>query len=132
MRGTPLVAAECVPNIGPAQRRGRLLFGLAAIAVGVVVAGVMIATGVDRGWRVLLLLPFWAGSNGYFQSREHTCVGLASRGQRDMDSGPERIEDAAELEKVRRQARLVYWKGGLSALALTGLALLVPSWATPT
>ncbi len=65
-------AAKCVPNIGPAQRRARLRFGIAAIAVGMVAAGVMIATGVDRGWRVLLLLPFWAGSNGYFQSHEHT------------------------------------------------------------
>ena len=55
-------------------------------------------------------------------------MGLASRGLRDMDGGgPERIEDATELAKVRRQARLVYLKGGLAALALTGLALLAPA-----
>ena len=46
-------------------------------------------------------------------------MGLASRGLRDMDDGPQRIKNAAELAQVQRQARTVYRKGLLSALALT-------------
>jgi hypothetical protein len=42
-------------------------------------------------------------------------VALASRGQRDMDSGSEAILDAPELAQVRRQARKVH----LQALLFT-------------
>jgi hypothetical protein len=34
-------------------------------------------------------------------------VSLASRGLRDMDTGPQAITDAAELAAVRRTARMV-------------------------
>lgn len=55
-------------------------------------------------------------------------MALASRGQRDMDSGPEAIADAAELAQVRRQARRVHLKSLVLAAALVTLALLVPVW----
>jgi hypothetical protein len=50
-------------------------------------------------------------------------VGLASRGQRDMDSGPEDISDPDELAQVRRQARKVHLQALVLALALTALAV---------
>ena len=41
-----------------------------------------------------------------------------------MDSGPEQITDAGEVERVRRQARAVYAKSAIVAALLTALALL--------
>jgi hypothetical protein len=41
-----------------------------------------------------------------------------------MDTGPEPISDAAELEKVQRQARAVYAKSAITAAILTALALI--------
>ena len=54
-------------------------------------------------------------------------MGLASRGQRDMDSGMEAITDAASLAQVRRQARKVQVKSLFLASALVGLVLLIPT-----
>jgi len=51
-------------------------------------------------------------------------VRLASRGQRDMDSGPQQISDAVELQQVQRQARAVYVKSVITAAILTALALI--------
>jgi hypothetical protein len=51
-------------------------------------------------------------------------VRLASRGQRDLDAGPEDIADSAEAAQVQRQARGVYIKAFISAAILTALALL--------
>jgi hypothetical protein len=51
-------------------------------------------------------------------------VRLASRGQRDMDAGPQEIADAAEAAQVRRQAQAVYIKSIISAAILTALAML--------
>ena len=47
---------------------------------------------------------------------------LASRGQRDMDTGAQAIADAAELAQVRRQARAVYLRSFVAAALLTALA----------
>ena len=51
---------------------------------------------------------------------------LSARGQRDMDTGPEAITDAAVLAQVRRQARKVHLQSFLLAALLTAVALLLP------
>ena len=51
---------------------------------------------------------------------------LAARGQRDMDTGPETIADAAVLAQVRRQARKVHLQSFLLAALLTAVVLLLP------
>ncbi len=50
---------------------------------------------------------------------------LASRGQRDMDTGPQLIAGAGELAQVRRQARGVYLKSFVAAAVLTALAFVI-------
>ncbi len=54
-------------------------------------------------------------------------MGLASRGLRDMDDGPAAVTDADVDAAIRRQARGVYVRSLLSALALTALALAIPA-----
>jgi hypothetical protein len=51
-------------------------------------------------------------------------VRLASRGLRDMDTGPQAIPDPMELEQVRRQARAVYIKSVITAAFFTAIALI--------
>jgi len=53
-------------------------------------------------------------------------VSLASRGLRDMDGGPEKIEDAGELAIVRRQARRIHLRAAAWTVVLTAAALLLP------
>ena len=53
-------------------------------------------------------------------------MNLASRGQRNIDSRPEDIQDAAELAQVRRQARKVYLKSWVAAAVLTAACLALP------
>jgi hypothetical protein len=42
-----------------------------------------------------------------------------------MDEGPRQIPDAAEVQQVRRQARAVYAKSGITAAILTALAVIL-------
>ena len=53
-------------------------------------------------------------------------MGLASRGQRDMDDGPAAVTDADVDARIRRQARTVYVRSLVIAAALTALALAIP------
>jgi hypothetical protein len=50
-------------------------------------------------------------------------VRLASRGQRDLDTGPQTIDNSAELTQLRRQARAVYAKSIVTAVIVTALSL---------
>jgi len=53
-------------------------------------------------------------------------VNLAARGSRHLDEKPEKIEDSAELARVRQQARRVHLKALLVALVCTLIALALP------
>ena len=51
---------------------------------------------------------------------------LASRGQRESETGVEAIGDSWLTAQLRRQARELLVEAGLAAALLTGLALMLP------
>ena len=114
----------CIPNIGPRERRRRLIIGIAMFAIAAAVATMLIVTAAPKAWRLFVLLPCWVGALGVIQVKEKTCVALASRGMRNMDSGDEQITDAIELEHVKAQSRRVHMQAAVFAIALTALVLV--------
>jgi hypothetical protein len=64
--------AERIANIGAGERRKRLLFGIFALVIGAVIAGLLIAVGSPLLWRLPLILVFYAGALGIFQSLDKT------------------------------------------------------------
>jgi fatty acid desaturase len=62
----------CIPNISLAERRKRLAAGGIQFAVALIILAALIATGVDRWWRLLLFLIFWGAASGFFQWRDKT------------------------------------------------------------
>jgi hypothetical protein len=67
-----LASMTKIANIGPQERRKRMLFGAGFLVIGLLSAATLIAGGVPRGWRLLLVVPFWAAGLGLFQARERT------------------------------------------------------------
>lgn len=118
----------CTPNIGPRERRKRLVVGLAMLAVTAVLGAILIATGTPRVWRLATIAPAWVAGVGLFQVRERTCVALAARGRRNLDGGDERITDPIELHRVRMQSRRVHLQAACFAAATAAFfVLLVPA-----
>jgi hypothetical protein len=62
----------CIPNISPRERRKRLAGGVIQFLFSLVVFAVLIAVGVDRWWRLILLPMFWGAAVGFFQWRDKT------------------------------------------------------------
>lgn len=122
----PPIGAVCIPNINPAERRKRLALGGLSLALGVVTLVALVVAGVSRWWRLPLFLLFVGAASGYFQWRDQTCVALASVNARKLGDTTEKIEDAAELAQVKRQARQVQLKALAAAIPLTLLALALP------
>jgi hypothetical protein len=120
------MAGACIPNIGPRERRRRLVGGLVFLAVAACVAGCLIWFDAPQPWRLLVFLPAWVSAIGFFQVSEKTCVALAARGVKNMDTGDEAITDPRELERVRAQSRRVHIRAVVSAAVATILLTLVP------
>jgi hypothetical protein len=116
----------CIPNIGPRQRRQRVIGGVVGLAIAIAVAGLLVATGVARPLRLVVFLPFFAGTTGLFQVREKTCVALVAKNERNMDLGAERVENEADLRQMRAQAKKVYLQALLSAAVLSLLVVAFP------
>ena len=61
-----------IANIGAGGRRKRLIFGIVALAVGAVIAALLIAIGAPRLWWLPLFLVFYVAALGIFQARDKT------------------------------------------------------------
>jgi len=120
-----MTAATC-PNIGPRERQRRLIGGFFFLGIAACVAFGVMAFNAPRPWRLLIFLPAWASAIGFFQVSARTCVALAARGLRNMDSGDEQISDATELAQVRAQSRAVHIRAVLSAVIVAVLLTLLP------
>lgn len=64
--------AERIANIGVGERRKRLLFGIVALIVGMVIAALLVVVAAPPLWRLPLVAVFYAGALGVFQSRDKT------------------------------------------------------------
>lgn len=65
-------ATICIVNIGPRERRRRMIFGAVLLVAGVGALALLVRFQVDRYYRLLVFLPFWAGAMGVLQAREKT------------------------------------------------------------
>jgi hypothetical protein len=61
-----------IANIGPRGRKMRLRAGVIGLGAAVALAGLLIALGAPRGWRLSVFVPFWVGALGVFQARDKT------------------------------------------------------------
>jgi hypothetical protein len=120
--------ATIARNIGSVGRRQRLVYGAILGVIGLAAAALLVAGvgGVSRGARLLLFLPFLGAALAMLQARDHTCVRLAARGQRNLDRGSEAVADPWLSTQLKRQAREIVIEAVLAATLLTGIVLLFP------
>jgi hypothetical protein len=114
------------PNINTTERRKRLRMGVVTFVVGLAVLAVLVYSGVNRFWRLPLVLFFWAAASGYSQWRDKTCVGLARLNSRKIGEERKKIEGPAELAQVKQQARRVQLKSLVAGIVMALIALLLP------
>jgi hypothetical protein len=115
----------CAINIGRRQRRLRLAFGFAMLAVALAGGAWAVAAGASPGLRAALAVPSFLAGLGIFQARAQTCVALAAKGTRNLDAGEEPVADAGESRRLRRQARAVLLQSLALAAVLTAAALFL-------
>lgn len=65
-------AQVCIANIGPKQRRLRMVSGIASFSIAVIAFVLLEHFGASRWARLGLLLPLWSAAIGVLQAREKT------------------------------------------------------------
>ena len=65
-------ASVCIANIGPGERRKRLMFGITMLAASVVISFLFVFYGLRPVFRLPLFIPLFAGALGFFQARDRT------------------------------------------------------------
>lgn len=65
-------SVEDIANIGPKERRKRLIFGIAVLAATVVISFLFVFYKVPPLLRLTLFIPLFVGALGFFQSRGKT------------------------------------------------------------
>jgi hypothetical protein len=113
-------------NIGPRERRRRKYLGIVALVAGVVWVRFAWSLDFPPASRLAGFVFFHAGFTGILQAHAQTCIRLASKGLRNLDGGPESIQDAAELDAVRAQARRVLLHSLIAAAIVSAATLLLP------
>ena len=114
-------------NIGRAQRRWRLLAGLAAVGVTLVLLRAFASADLHRSWRVALFVPILFSAICFLQVRAQTCVALAAQGRCHFDGGGvTQVTDPHERQALRAEARRIGVRAVVCAAFLTVLLLFVP------
>jgi hypothetical protein len=116
----------CPINIGPKQRRMRLIAGVVTLVVAVVIGGLMAALGQPWFVRLAVGIPLWFAVLNAFQVATKTCVHLAAKGQVNLDQGAEEVQDQLVAQELRRRARGIYLKTTLVSLVLTLIFAFLP------
>ena len=65
-------ASVCIANIGPRERRKRLVFGIVPLAASVVISFLFVFYRVQPVLRLPLFVPLYLGALGFFQARDRT------------------------------------------------------------
>ena len=115
----------CRPNIGPRQRRRRMVLACVAMAIGLATTAFALMPHISSVWRLAVFAPVWVAALCFLEARSHTCVVLAARGMRNLDTGDERVADDAERRGSAAQSRTIYIKSTIvAAIVVAGLYLL--------
>jgi hypothetical protein len=65
-------APQLLANIGPRERRKRLLWGLAVTAAGIGIEAGRVALAASPWWRLAMFATLWVGALGLMQASGHT------------------------------------------------------------
>ena len=118
-----------VCNIGPTQRRRRLLLGVSSLVSTVVLVAVAVAAEWPRWTLAFTMFPLYGAAMGFLQYRERFCVGFAGVGVFDVGDGTRDVTDPQALAADRKRAVRLNAKalaaGAAGALAVYAASVLV-------
>jgi len=117
---TAKMTETCPINIGPKQRRRRIILGILMFLGSAALAIFLLGSEFPHAWRFFLFFPFYLSMLGFLQAKAKTCVALAFQGTRNLDHGSEKVSET-EAGTLRLQGRKVLIKAAFFSAVLTAI-----------
>jgi hypothetical protein len=114
-------------NIGPKESFRRMIFGIFMLILTIGILLIMMAADITVWWRLPLFIPYTMAALGIVQSRQRTCVALASQGACNFDQGDEPIEDDELKAALKAKSRKINLQSMMIGVILTVLSLTLPA-----
>jgi hypothetical protein len=115
-------AGSCRPNISPAGKRRRSQVGYVAMAIALLLVGVLVALRSPWYLRALAGLPAALAAVSLLQVRRNTCVARAAEGTFEHDDFSKTPAPPDEVAASRRVASGIMRDSALIGLAVAALA----------
>jgi hypothetical protein len=116
--------ATAVGNLDRHAQRTWLRMGVAFVAVALVLAVILGASGASAFARLVVFVPLFLGVYGLRAGLEKTCGFCAIARRRIAEDGPEPVTDPAEIQSSRRVGmRVIALSAGVAAVGATLLAI---------
>lgn len=119
-------AEKAAGNLGPAQQRRMLRFGVLCFSVSLAAAIAFAKAGVAPQLRWLLAVPFFLAIVGVSESLVQTCPFMALKCMRDQGDGIEPVADPQERVQLRARGKRFLLVSATVALAAAGLFAELP------
>jgi len=115
----------CFPNIGPEEKKKRVIKGTVVLFIGLATAAWMVTSGQAQWTRLLLAVPFVYAGVCLWQVPAETCVAFAAMGVRKLGNRPEKVTESVMDQAIRKQATGVWIRGLTTGALLTALAYFI-------
>jgi hypothetical protein len=110
-------------NLGPGQIRKRLVLGVLAFVIGLIMSICFVVFNVNDWIRAAVFIPYLFGYLGLFQAKQKTCVFLALQDKQNLDHGNESVSDNTTRSLLRKTSYGIILRAVGFALLCTYLTL---------
>ncbi len=116
-------ATQSLKNIGPKERRLRLILGIFMFIFSIALGLYFCLNEQPTLIRLAVFIPFFFAYMALFQAQSHICVVHGFKGTCHIDAGPQKVEDAGLRAKLWSKSVMILIKSALFAAIWTLLVL---------
>jgi len=106
-------------NLGPKERGRRFIFGIFSLILTLAVVVWIQVLDFGLFWKLSIFIPLAFSLFCLFECKHKTCAILSEMGFRNMDTGPQEIQNEELKEKIRTRGRKIIFQSVGLALVLT-------------
>ena len=125
MNENEYIAGIC--NIGPEEIARRRTLGWTALVITFLLLFILIVAGVNRMWRLCIMIPAMISATGFLQAHYRFCVGYARIGV--FNFGPigttQKISNGISKAKDKKRSFQIMLYAALLGIAAAFLSIIV-------
>ncbi len=116
-----------VCNIGPEETSRRRNLGWVSLAIAIVLLAILLGTGANVWWRLLIFLPATISASGFLQAYFHFCSGFARQGVFNFAAlgNMQKVADENSKVKDSKRGSQITWYAAAIGIVITIISIVI-------